>query len=65
MIRGLLSLNIPQEKHPGTKMPKCQQQKLIIKDKIVKCSDEQYNWILFRIVCGVQLSTKDLTLLVT
>ncbi|MGN7707958.1 DNA topoisomerase 3 [Chryseobacterium sp. 22543] len=61
----LLSLHIPQENTPQLKCPKCQQHHLIIKDKIVKCPDEQCNWILFRITCGIQLSIKDLTLLLT
>ncbi|AYM99233.1 type IA DNA topoisomerase [Chryseobacterium sp. 3008163] len=61
----LLSLHIPQENIPELKCPKCQQHHLIIKDKIVKCPDEQCNWILFRTICGVQLSIKDLTLLLT
>lgn len=61
----LLSLHIPQENTPQLKCPKCQQHHLIIKDKIVKCPDEKCNWILFRTICGVQLSIKDLTLLLT
>lgn len=61
----LLSLHIPQENTPQLKCPKCQQHTLIIKDKIIKCPDEQCKWILFRTICGVQLSIKDLTLLLT
>jgi DNA topoisomerase-3 len=61
----LLSLHIPQEDIPQLKCPKCQQHNVIIKDKIVKCPDEQCNWILFRTICGIQLSIKDLTLLLT
>ncbi|MCC3215556.1 DNA topoisomerase 3 [Chryseobacterium sp. X308] len=61
----LLSLHIPQENIPQIKCPKCQQHHLIIKDKIVKCPDEQCSWILFRTICGIQLSIKDLTLLLT
>lgn len=30
-----------------------------------KMLDEQCSWILFRTICGVQLSSKDLTLLLT
>ncbi|MGH1516576.1 DNA topoisomerase 3 [Chryseobacterium sp. JK1] len=61
----LLSLHIPQENIPQLKCPKCQQHTLIIKDKIVKCPKEQCSWILFRTICGIQLSIKDLTLLLT
>ncbi len=61
----LLSLHIPQENIPELKCPKCNQHNLIIKEKIVKCPDEQCNWILFRIICGVQLNIKDLTQLLT
>lgn len=61
----LLSLHIPQENIPQLKCPKCQQHHLIINEKIVKCPDEQCTWILFRTICGIQLSIKDLTLLLT
>ena len=61
----LLSLHIPQENIPQLKCPKCQQHHLIINEKIVKCPDEQCSWILFRTICGIQLSIKDLTLLLT
>lgn len=61
----LLSLHIPQENIPQIKCPKCQQHNLIIKDKIIKCPDEQCNWILFRMICGVKLSITDITLLLT
>ncbi|UTG62129.1 DNA topoisomerase 3 [Elizabethkingia anophelis] len=61
----LLSLHIPQENIPQLKCPKCRQHNLIIKDKIVKCPDEQCNWILFRTICGIQLSIKDITFLLS
>ncbi|CAH0195083.1 type IA DNA topoisomerase [Chryseobacterium sp. Bi04] len=65
IINELLSLHISQENTLELKCPKCQQYNLVIKDKIVKCPDEQCNWILFRTICGIQLSIKDLTLLLT
>ncbi|KYH06691.1 DNA topoisomerase III [Chryseobacterium cucumeris] len=61
----LLLLNIPQENPPQLNCPKCQQHTLIIKDKIIKCPDEKCNWILFRMICGVQLSITDIALLLT
>lgn len=61
----LLLLHILQENIPQIKCPKCQNHNLIIKEKVVKCPDEQCKWILFRIICGVQLGIKDLTLLLT
>lgn len=60
----LLSLSIPQENIPELKCPKCQQHNLIIKDKIVKCPDDRCNWILFRFVCGIQLSLQQITPLI-
>lgn len=60
----LLSLNIPQENIPEIKCPKCRQQNLIIKDKIVKCPDDQCSWILFRTLCGIQLSINHITSLI-
>lgn len=64
ITKELLSLAIPQENIPELKCPKCQQQNLIIKDKIIKCPDEQCNWIQFRNVCGVQLSIEQITSLI-
>ena len=62
--KELLSLFIPQETIPELKCPKCQQQNLIIKDKIIKCPDEQCSWIQFRIVWSVQLSIDQITSLI-
>ncbi|GGG62828.1 type IA DNA topoisomerase [Epilithonimonas arachidiradicis] len=65
ITQELLSINIPQENIPEIKCLKCQQHNLIIKDKIVKCPDEQCQWILFRIICGVQLRIDHITSLIT
>ncbi|WP_313101713.1 DNA topoisomerase 3 [Epilithonimonas sp.] len=61
ITQELLSLKITQENIPELKCPKCQQHNLIIKDKIVRCPDEQCQWILFRMICGVQLSIDQIT----
>jgi len=60
----LLALAILQESIPELKCPKCQQQNLLIKDKIIKCPDDQCNWIQFRTVCGVQLSIDQIIALI-
>lgn len=64
ITKELLSLSIPQENIPELKCPKCQQHKLIIKDKIVKCPDDQCNWMQFRTVCGIQLSIEHIASLI-
>lgn len=65
ITQELLSLNIPQENIPEIKCPKCQQHNLTIKEKIVKCPDQQCQWILFRMICGVQLTIDHITSLIT
>lgn len=65
VTRELLSLSIQQENIPDIKCPRCQQQNLLIKDKIVKCPDDQCNWKQFRTVCGVQLSVDHISSLIT
>lgn len=64
ITKELLSLAIPNENIPQLKCPKCQEQCLLVKDKIIKCPDEQCNWMQFRNVCGVQLSVEQITLLI-
>jgi len=64
ITQELLSIHIPQENIPEIKCPKCQNHNLIIKDKIVKCPHEQCQWILFRMICGVQLSINHITSLI-
>lgn len=44
--------------------PKCKDQKLLIRDNIVKCPDELCNWRQFRNVCGIQISITDIENLV-
>ena len=64
IIHELLSLSIPHENTPELKCPKCREHNLMIKEKVVKCPDEKCNWVLFRVVCGVHLTTEHITLLV-
>lgn len=44
--------------------PKCKKEKLLIRDKIVKCPDDACNWIQFRNVCGVEIGIADIESLV-
>src|SRR5690554_647747 len=60
----LLQTSIAQSNLPKLVCPKCKSQRLIIRDKIVKCPDEHCNWVQFRNVCGVHISIADITSLV-
>ncbi|HAF35603.1 MAG TPA: DNA topoisomerase III, partial [Sphingobacterium sp.] len=60
----LLQTSIAQNSLPKLVCPKCKSQQLIIRDKIVKCSDEVCGWIQFRNVCEVQISISDIENLV-
>ncbi|WP_153848752.1 type IA DNA topoisomerase [Sphingobacterium paramultivorum] len=39
--------------------PKCKGS-VILREKVVKCTDEGCGWVLFRTICGVQLSFKEI-----
>ena len=60
----LLQTSIAQNSLPKLVCPKCKNQSLIIRDKIVKCPDEKCNWVQFRNVCEVQISIADVENLV-
>ena len=64
VTQELLSISIAGEKQPELTCPRCKAQKLLIRDKIVKCADEDCNWLQFRNVCGVQLSIAEIENLV-
>ena len=60
----LLQTSIAQNNLPKLVCPKCKQQHLIIRDKIVKCPDGTCDWVQFRNVCGVQIGIVDIEKLV-
>ncbi|MBP4138360.1 type IA DNA topoisomerase [Flavobacterium geliluteum] len=60
----LLQTSITQPKLPKLICPKCKNQQLIIRDKIVKCPDEGCNWVQFRNVCGKQIGIADIESLI-
>lgn len=61
----LLQTSIAQNNLPKLLCPKCKSQQLIIRDKIVTCTDEVCNWVQFRNVCGVQIGIADIESLIT
>lgn len=60
ITKELLESTIVKQKQPELECPKCKQQQLLIWNKVIKCPDEVCNWIQFRNVCGVLLSTNDI-----
>lgn len=64
ITQELLEMFIAKEKHPELTCPKCKSHQLLIWDKVVKCPDAACNWLLFRSVCGAQLSIADVEALV-
>lgn len=64
LTQEILDLVIEVERHPELICPKCKIQKLIIRDKLVKCRDEKCNWVQFRNICGIQLNLVDLEALI-
>nr|WP_288835581.1 type IA DNA topoisomerase [uncultured Flavobacterium sp.] len=65
ITQEILALSVEKEKQPELICPKCKIQKLIIRDKLMKCLDESCNWVQFRNICGIQLSFLDLETLIT
>ncbi|MBG6063208.1 DNA topoisomerase-3 [Flavobacterium sp. CG_9.1] len=61
----ILALSIAVENQPEFICPRCKFQKIAIRDKLVKCKDENCNWVQFRNICGVELSVVDLEALIT
>ncbi|MBD0724777.1 DNA topoisomerase III [Flavobacterium sp. L1I52] len=65
ITQEILALPIEAEKQPELICPKCKNQKLVIRDKLIKCSGESCNWVQFRNICGIQLNLMDLETLIT
>ncbi len=64
ITKELLALSVENEKQPDLICPKCKNQKIIIRDKLIKCPNESCNWVQFRNICGVQLSLENLEMLI-
>lgn len=65
ITQEILAFSVEKEKQPELICPRCKIQKLVIRDKFIKCMDESCNWVQFRNICGVQLSFLDLETLTT
>ncbi|WP_312075655.1 DNA topoisomerase [Chryseobacterium sp.] len=60
----LLNLNITRDDLLDLICPKCKKEKIRIRDTIVKCKNDECNWMQFRLVCGKVLSSSNIRLLV-
>jgi DNA topoisomerase-3 len=65
ITQEILTLSVENEIQPELICPKCKNQKLVIRDKLIKCSDESCNWVQFRNICGIQLNLIDLEMLIS
>ena len=65
LTQEILDLAIEVELQPELICPKCKVRKLIIRDKLVKCKEDNCSWIQFRNICGIHLSLVDLEALIT
>lgn len=64
ITQEILALSIDNEKHPELICPKCKNQKLVIRDKLIKCPNEICKWVQFRNICGIYLNLMDLESLI-
>ena len=61
----LLQTSTIQNSQPKLTCPKCKTNHLLIRDQIVKCSDELCNWVQFRNICGIQLTINNIEALIS
>ncbi|MCT2561770.1 type IA DNA topoisomerase [Chryseobacterium herbae] len=64
ITRELLDMIVARENLPKLMCPKCKSHSLLIRDKIVKCPDEECKWVQFRVISGVQISIIDIEKLI-
>lgn len=60
----LLQVKGPASHPANLHCPKCRAE-VLIREKVIKCSNEGCGWFLFRTICGVQLTYKDVEVLLT
>ncbi len=64
ITRELLNVKRDTMNPVNLNCPKCKG-RVLLREKIVKCTDEQCGWILFRNICGIQLNYKEIEALLT
>ncbi|MFA9193376.1 DNA topoisomerase [Flavobacterium sp. FBOR7N2.3] len=64
ITKEILALSVEKEKQLELICPRCKIQRLVIRDKLMKCPDESCNWVQFRNICGIQLNLVDLETLI-
>jgi len=65
ITRELLEATITKEELPPLPCPRCRQQRLLLRDQLVKCPDPACNWVQFRTVCSVTLPLPEIIQLIT
>lgn len=65
ITKELLSLCNNTDSKNTLSCPKCKTSKITIKDKLFECSSTNCDWKQWRNICGIQLSVKDLELLIS
>lgn len=65
ITKEILALSVESEAQPDLICPKCKIQKVVIRDKLIKCSDQSCNWVQFRNICGIHLNLENLEKLIT
>ncbi|WP_426477472.1 DNA topoisomerase [Chryseobacterium sp. CBSDS_008] len=64
VTRELLIEKIVEDGQQDLSCPKCSS-RAFLREKVIKCSSEKCGWILFRKVCGIQLTYKNIEALLT
>lgn len=65
ITKEILALSVESEAQPDLICPKCKIQKVVIREKLIKCSDQSCNWVQFRNICGIHLNLENLEKLIT
>lgn len=64
MTKELLHTEILAEDVPELLCPKCKNHKLLINEKVIKCTEQTCGWLQYRTICGIVLCPVEITNLV-